>query len=281
MELFCFYISGDPYGRPSSSLSPYKPLPSIGSVTPRDSDGGQGHRSPDKGHHHDPGVRGHQGRQNGDGVSVTSQRLSSATQDNYHPMDNNHDIFSAEDIHSYNEGHSVGGPVTDRGLPGVDILTNTPHDMTDQIYRTSLANYERNIETSDPDYGQDGYDDHEIKHGEHGGELRNAAENFEHLSVSAIKPLDFLHEIADEPRDGEERVLLAVKLPDGKRIQRYFRPTESLDTVIKFAENANLVKYEDFQLICNATHTKFTDLGMRICDTHIKDRTVLYLEEKD
>ncbi|XP_052821090.1 filaggrin-2-like [Mya arenaria] len=266
--------AGDPYGRPASSLSPYRPLPAIGVVTPRDdpADNDHGHMTPESKNRSSH----HVGSEH---VTVTNQKLSEMNTDNYsyHPADQNEDVFSAEDIHGAE--NDALGPITDQGIPGVDMLSNLPQHLSEEIYQSSLANYETNI----GDIG--GVSEEERSNSEiiKGGEVsvRTAADNFEHLSMSVMKPLDFLHEIPDEPSSDEPRLLLAVKLPDGKRIQRHFRPNETLDTVIKFAENTNLVKYEDMQLICNATHTQFSDPSVRISDTHIKDRTVLYLQEKE
>lgn len=253
--------SGDPYGRPSSSLSPYKPLPAIGVITPRDPD-------PSDSNHES---LGRSMNSSGEGVTVRTQKLSLSEQDSYHPADDDTDIFTAEDIQGTGEENLT--PYTGHGVPNVDELTNVPQHLSDEIYQSSLANFEENNKAySASDYlGRYTFEKDSEK---------QSSSNVNSPS-SVPKPLDFLHEIDDEPTENEMRLLLAIKLPDGKRIQRYFRPTDNLETVMHFAENSNLASYQDYRLICNAPRTTFTDLNVKICDTQIKDRTVLYLEESD
>ncbi|XP_052212709.1 uncharacterized protein LOC127831715 [Dreissena polymorpha] len=287
--------AGDPYGRPSSSLSPYKPLPAIGAINPGDHDpaqlGGhdlqeQGHcrdshdtrvlnRSPQNKHQHHSSFEPRNYNAT-DNVMVKTQSLSLMDREGYYPANENSDIFSAEDIHG--AGDKASGPLTNKDLPGMDVLSNFPQHLSDEIYKSSVANYERNISGDSVSDGNGLKDDRESHAST---QVLSTEENYEHLSSSALKSLDFLHDIPSEPTEHEFRLLLAIKLHDGKRVQRFFRPSESLVDVMHFAENSALVRYGNFNLLCNAPRMMFTDLNVSIANTCIKDRTVLYLEQKD
>ena len=96
-----------------------------------------------------------------------------------------------------------------------------------------------------------------------------------------MQPLDSKHNLPSEPSETEERLLLAIKLPDGQRIQRFFRPSDQLNSVLHFAENSSLSDFSEYDLVCNVPKVVFYDLTQCIQDTELKDRTVLYLEEKE
>ncbi|KAL4221101.1 cilium assembly [Mactra antiquata] len=252
--------SGDPYGRPSSSLSPYKPLPAIGVSTPR--------TPPEKSERdhknlHDS-VSERQERKI-DNVTVETKRMMLEETAQYHPVDDNTDMFRVEDIQGASGEHY--GNYTGQGIPEVQDLTHLPQTMSEEILKSSVSNYEKHITG-------DGFNENDI-------ENNDAPYVSDNNRSPAYKPLDILHELPVEPSEGEPRVLLAIKLPDGKRIQRYFSPQDNLETVMHYAENDNLVNYEDYLLVCNAPRTTFTDLSMKIEETQLRDRTVLYLEEKD
>ena len=269
--MFKTFVSGDPYGRPSSSLSPYKPLPSIGAITPRDRGPSQlasNYQSPMEGFNN-----------GGDNVTHRTQKLSLSEQDTFqfYPTDEDADIFTAEDIQG--TGHENLSPYTGRGVPNVDQLTIIPQHLSDEIFQTSVANYDRDVHENNVAVNEnDNLTDRSHTSDKVSG--KGGISNVNSPS-SVPKPLDFLHEIPDEPTESEIRFLLAIRLPDGRRIQRHFRPSDPLQLVMHFAENSNLASYEDYILICNAPRTAFSDLSVRLCDTQIKDRTVLYLEEKE
>ncbi|XP_061197533.1 uncharacterized protein LOC133205696 [Saccostrea echinata] len=90
-----------------------------------------------------------------------------------------------------------------------------------------------------------------------------------------FKPRD----LPTEPGETEQRILLAIRLPDGRRHQRYFRLVEKMDTVLKFAENVTGMELGEYRLACNAPKAVFTDLTQLIGESGLQDRTVLYLEE--
>lgn len=238
-------------------MSPYKPLPAIGATTPRepvplDQD-------------HGTSQSFSKGSDNmGDSMSIQTQKLSLSDSGSFHPADENTDIFTAEDIQGAE--HENLTPYTGYGVPDIDELHTVPQHFSDEILQSSIADFEHNI-------------------GQTTSVLDNISEKQADTSndspSSVSKPLAFLHEIPDEPTESEQRLLLAIKLPDGRRLQRFFSPSNPLETVMHFAENSSLASYEDYQLICNAPRTSFTDLSIRISDAQIKDRTVLYLEEKE
>lgn len=95
--------------------------------------------------------------------------------------------------------------------------------------------------------------------------------------LSAFRP----HKLPDEPKDSETRLLLAVKLPDGKRVQRYFRVADRIELVKQFAENELCSDLSNYQLSCNAPKIFFTNLSQMICDAGLEDRTLLFLVEKN
>lgn len=205
-----------------------------------------------------------------DNVTVETKRLMLEESAQYHPADEDTDIFMVEDIQGAS-GQNIG-QFTGQGIPSVDMLTNLPHNLSEEIYQSTVSNYEKHVS---------GAEDITKKNESDNYDTENTNENnVESLSPS-IKPLDFLHEIPAEPQDREERLLLAIKLPDGKRIQRHFSPCDKLEAVMHFAENTNLLKYEGYQIVCTAPRLRFEDLSVTIAETQLKDRTVLYLEEKD
>ncbi|XP_071146652.1 uncharacterized protein [Mytilus edulis] len=88
------------------------------------------------------------------------------------------------------------------------------------------------------------------------------------------------HRLSDEPGDNEERLLLAVKLPDGKRVQRHFRIAEKLESVKQYAENVLCSDLSQYTLSCNAPKAVFTDLSQLIGEVGLQDRTLLLLIER-
>lgn len=88
------------------------------------------------------------------------------------------------------------------------------------------------------------------------------------------------HTLPREPDSNEVRVLLAVHLPSGRRQQRHFRPVEKLSVILQFAENVSECDLSQFRLVCNLPKQVFSNLSLKIEDTGLQNRTVLYLEEK-
>ena len=90
--------------------------------------------------------------------------------------------------------------------------------------------------------------------------------------------------VPKEPGPKEERLLLALKLPDGSRVERYFQPAAKLINVLAYAHSqypiipiSQLCLYR-MDVVPKKLLSK-TNLSLR--DVDIKNRTVLYVDEKD
>ena len=114
-----------------------------------------------------------------------------------------------------------------------------------------------------------------------GDEKLTSGDQDRYVAMDKMQPLDSKHNLPSEPSETEERLLLAIKLPDGQRIQRFFHPSDQLNSVLHFAENSSLSDFSEYDLVCNVPKVVFYDLTQCIQDTELKDRTVLYLEEKE
>ena len=226
-------------------MSRYKPLPAIGASTPRSplTQETSQRREPE-----------------GEPVEQLETRTEKLVLDDQFGPAGNVNPEAEEDTHGAS-GEDLGS-FTAQGLPTVDILTNVTRQMSEEIFEKSLSNFEQGIPTETDD-------------------KIDLSDKEDFITVDKMKPLKVKHDLPSEPLESEERVLLAIKLPDGKRIQRFFRPLDQLDSVLHFAENSSLLDYSEYDLVCNVPKTMFYDLSQKIQDTELKDRTVLYLEEKE
>ena len=85
-----------------------------------------------------------------------------------------------------------------------------------------------------------------------------------------------------EPNQSEEHFILAVKLPTGQRSQRRFRPSDTLKTVINFAELSSQLDFEGCELVCDVpSRLVLSDLNVNIKNSGIKNRTVLHVQIPD
>ncbi|CAH1776250.1 unnamed protein product [Owenia fusiformis] len=94
-------------------------------------------------------------------------------------------------------------------------------------------------------------------------------------------PLKQSYDLPTEPSENEERILLAVKLSDGKRLQRYFRKSETFYLILQFASMECDKDLLGCKLVDNATRTTFDDTSTKINDAGLADRTMLYIEIPD
>ncbi|XP_074654436.1 uncharacterized protein LOC141908329 isoform X2 [Tubulanus polymorphus] len=85
------------------------------------------------------------------------------------------------------------------------------------------------------------------------------------------------HVLPAEPEGNENRVLLAIKLPNRKRVQRFFRPYEKLKLVLQTAENAMSQDLSDYVLACPMPVIEFKDMNMLIGEAGLQNRTMLHL----
>ncbi|XP_039251615.2 uncharacterized protein LOC120329066 [Styela clava] len=85
-----------------------------------------------------------------------------------------------------------------------------------------------------------------------------------------------------EPAAGEERLRLALKLPDGKRVERYFAPTSTINDVMNFAKTKmkapirRCVVYSMLQV----PKEKLKNWKRTLKDLGLTDRTMLYIDEE-
>lgn len=89
--------------------------------------------------------------------------------------------------------------------------------------------------------------------------------------------------VPSEPKVGEQKIKLALKLPDGRRVERYFLPVHTISDVMNFAQTKMKVSIRKCN-ICSMLQVpkvilKNWNLSLRQLD--IVDKTVLYIEEKD
>ena len=94
--------------------------------------------------------------------------------------------------------------------------------------------------------------------------------------------LSLHYSLPDEPTDAEpERLNLAIKLLDDTRHERWFRPTDTLGTVMAFAAS---VTKDELPLGLNCTNEvpslKVLDnFSLSLSQAGINSRTVVYLED--
>ncbi|XP_022090113.1 UBX domain-containing protein 10-like [Acanthaster planci] len=88
--------------------------------------------------------------------------------------------------------------------------------------------------------------------------------------------------LAHEPCEGEDRCLIAVKLPEGERLQRYFRPSDSIADIVSYAEHTTRRVFSDCNVFTSDVPKRMvSNLSSTISKVGLGHRTLLYLEEKD
>ena len=87
--------------------------------------------------------------------------------------------------------------------------------------------------------------------------------------------------VPPEPGENEERILLAVKLPTGQRIQRHFRKTETLELVVQFAELSSQLDFTGHEIVCDAPRKVFKDLSVVLAASGLENRTVVHVQLPD
>ena len=101
-------------------------------------------------------------------------------------------------------------------------------------------------------------------------------------SLNHFPPLTRQIELPLEPSSSDsDAILLAVKLPSGKRIQRRFRKSDPLHVVRHFAESSAKLDFSATVMICDAPRRTFTDLNAKLSETELQNRTVLHLQLPD
>ena len=100
-------------------------------------------------------------------------------------------------------------------------------------------------------------------------------------SEESFRKLDKETKLPPEPKDGEEKILLAVKLPNGRRVQRNFSPSHTLQMVLNFAEVSASLDFTDCDLVCPMPKQAFSTLSVTIRESGLHNRTVLHIEKPD
>jgi len=108
----------------------------------------------------------------------------------------------------------------------------------------------------------------------------NDADNVTTLS-KATASLSLHYSLPDEPTDAEpERLNLAIKLLDGTRHERWFRPTDTLGAVIAFAASVTKDELPPCLICTNEVPRRvFDNFSLSLSQAGINSRTVVYLED--
>lgn len=93
--------------------------------------------------------------------------------------------------------------------------------------------------------------------------------------------LSLNYSLPNEPDDSElGRIHLAIKLLDGSRHERWFRNTETLGTVLAFAQSFSKDKLPPCQFFTNEVPRQvFNNFEVSLTQAGINSRTVLHLED--
>lgn len=83
--------------------------------------------------------------------------------------------------------------------------------------------------------------------------------------------------LPDEPGEGEPRLKLAVKLSNGKKIERYFSPANHLQQVVDFASTKADHSLSGYGL--RFMNEQYWNLKVSLADSKVADRSLLYLLE--
>ncbi|XP_006812018.1 uncharacterized protein LOC102808818 [Saccoglossus kowalevskii] len=85
-----------------------------------------------------------------------------------------------------------------------------------------------------------------------------------------------------EPGKNEPRIQLAIRLPEGERLVRFFHPENTLKEVLAYADSESSESLLDCDMFINSIPEKiFMDLSKSIKESGLQDKTVIYLEDKD
>lgn len=108
----------------------------------------------------------------------------------------------------------------------------------------------------------------------------NDTDNVTTLS-KATASLSLHYSLPDEPTDAEpERLNLAIKLLDGTRHERWFRPTDTLGAVIAFAASVTKDELPPCLICTNEVPRRvFDNFSLSLSQAGINSRTVVYLED--
>lgn len=80
---------------------------------------------------------------------------------------------------------------------------------------------------------------------------------------------------------GDDRVILAIKLPDGTRVQRGFYTHDTLRDVCSYAEVEAQLDFSNCELVCDVPRKVYKDLSINIGESGLQNRTVLHVQLPD
>lgn len=85
-------------------------------------------------------------------------------------------------------------------------------------------------------------------------------------------------QVPSAPKEAGEQILLAVKLPSGERLQRYFRSTDKLETVLRFAESESKSDFKGCEFVRADNREILPNMKKTVGECGIVDRSVLFLQ---
>ncbi|XP_069466472.1 UBX domain-containing protein 10 [Ambystoma mexicanum] len=101
--------------------------------------------------------------------------------------------------------------------------------------------------------------------------------------VNSDEKRSLLYSDLEEPLE-EPRLLLAVRSPSGRRYERYFRPTDSLQTIVAVTELRSITRYKNCSIeTMEVPRRSFSDLSKSLEDCGILNKSVLciFQEQQD
>lgn len=90
-----------------------------------------------------------------------------------------------------------------------------------------------------------------------------------------FKPLRRRVRVVDEP--GSDGLVLAVKLPDGSRVQRAFSPRHTLQNVLEYAEHCAQLDLTECQLACSIPLCVYPNLQLTLAQARLPSKTILHV----
>jgi hypothetical protein len=97
----------------------------------------------------------------------------------------------------------------------------------------------------------------------------------------SFKTLTRTETVPAEPVGNEPKLLLAIKLPNGSRVQRHFSPSNLLVSVLYFAEISCQLDFSGCEMVCDAPRALYRDLNITIETANISNRTILHIQIPD
>ena len=115
----------------------------------------------------------------------------------------------------------------------------------------------------------------------HNSVVKRTSDNDDIDLLQKTADLSLQYSLPSEPEDSEPgRIHLAIKLLDGSRHERWFRNTDTLHTVMAFAQSVSKDELPPCQFCTNEVPRRvFNNFNVSLAQAGINSRTVLYLED--